>query len=111
MRFRYLRDPVFLFALALYFANRWVFKRLTNCGFCHESLNDLLLIPFWVPIMLWAQRRAGLRSNDWPPQWYELLVPLVVWAALFEVLLPSLPAFRHLAIADPSDVLWYTVGA
>jgi hypothetical protein len=108
---RYLRDPLFLFCLALYFVNRWWLKRLFPAGFFHDSLNDLICIPFWVPIMLWLMRRAGLRDNDAPPQWYEILLPVLVWSAVFEVVLPRLGPFQRLAIADPADVLCYVLGA
>jgi hypothetical protein len=111
MPFRYLRDPLFLFCLALYFVNRWVLKRLPPGGFFHDSLNDLICIPFWVPIMLWLMRLARLRDNDAPPQWYEILLPVLVWSAVFEVLLPGLGRFRHLAVADPADILCYVAGA
>lgn len=111
MRFRYLRDPLFLGCLALYFLNRWLLKPYAPLSFFRDHLNDLICIPFWVPIMLWGMRRLGLRANDRPPQWHEILVPLLLWSYLFEVLLPGLGPFRHRAIADPGDVLAYTTGA
>ena len=58
MRFQYLRDPLFLAVLAVYFVNRWVFKSVWSGGFVHEHLNDLICIPFWVPIMLWGTAPA-----------------------------------------------------
>jgi hypothetical protein len=111
MPFRYLRDPLFLFCLGLYFVNRWVLKPHLPVAFFRDHLNDLICIPFWLPIMLWAMRRLGLRRDDRPPHWYEILVPLLIWSWLFEVLLPGLGPFRGVAVADPADVLSYTAGA
>jgi hypothetical protein len=111
MRFRYLQDPLFLASLILYAVNRWFLKRAVASAFLHDHLNDLLCIPFWVPIMLWAMRKGGLRNDNAPPRSYEILVPLVVWSLTFEVLLPRLGPFQHLAHADPFDVLAYAVGA
>ena len=66
MRFGYLRDPLFLVCVAAYFLNRFVFKAVWQTGFVHEHLNDLICIPFWVPIMLFAQRKLRLRRcPDW----------------------------------------------
>src|SRR5207237_1350454 len=79
-------------------------------GFFHDSLNDLICIPFWVPIMLWLMRVGRLRDNDAPPQWYEIVLPVLVWSAVFELLLPRIGPFRHLAIADPADIVWYVLG-
>ena len=55
----------------------------------HDHLNDLICIPFWVPIMLWGQRRLGLAGVDRPPMASEILLPLFVWSWFFEMILPS----------------------
>ncbi len=109
--YRYVRDPLFVACLVLYAANRWLLKPLVPVGFFHDHLNDLICIPFWVPLMLWSLRRLGLRGDDDPPRWYEVIFPLVVWSAVFELLLPRMPLYRHLAIGDPADILFYTLGA
>jgi hypothetical protein len=111
MAFRYLKDPLFLACLGLYFANRWLLKPLFPGGFFHAYLNDLICIPFWVPIMLWLMRKTRLRADDAPPQWYEILLPLLVWSAAFELVVPGLGSFRRVAVADARDILAYTVGA
>lgn len=111
MQFLYLCDPLFRSCLVLYFINRWIFKRLWDAGFFHDHLNDLMCIPFWVPIMLWAQRRVGLRDSDGPPLASEILIPLFVWSWLFEMILPRIGPFRERAVSDHLDILYYTVGA
>ena len=115
MPFRYLRDPLFLFCVALYFVNRFGMKPHVHGGivgrFLHDSLNDVLCLPFWVPILVWTMRRTGLRRGDGPPQAAEILVPLLLWSWFFELVLPTWGPFRHLAVCDVSDVLCYTVGA
>src|SRR5688572_24531779 len=111
MRFAYLRDPLFLTCAVLYVLNRCVLKELHPSGFYHSYLNDLICIPFWVPLMLWLMRRTGLRDDDGPPRWYEIIVPLVLWAYVFEVQLPNVPTGGRPSVADPVDVLCYTLGA
>lgn len=108
--FRYLRDPLFLACVALYFVNRFVFKRIWTGGFVHEHFNDLICIPFWVPIMLWAQHRLGLRPRNGPPMGFELLVPLLVWSWVFELILPATGILGAYCVSDYRDILWYAVG-
>jgi hypothetical protein len=109
--FRYLRDPLFLFCLAAYFVNRYAIKPHVHGGFAHTSLNDLICMPFWIPIMLFGMRRLRLRSHDAPPTLAEILIPLFCWSYLFEIRLPQMHLGRVHATGDPSDVLCYTIGA
>ncbi len=111
MRFLYLRDPLFLLCVVTYFVNRLVLKSIWDTGFVHEHLNDLICIPFWVPIMLSAQRRAGLRRTDDIPQPGEIIIPLVVWSWVFEIILPATALFGDRCVADYLDILWYSAGA
>ena len=111
MQFKYLRDPLFLTCFVAYFVNRWLLKPLFVGGFFHNSFNDLICIPFWVPMMLWTMRKIGARRDDAPPRFHEILLPLLVWSAVFEIYLPRLPAFSHLAHADANDIAFYALGA
>jgi len=111
MRFRYLADPLFIGCVILYFVNRFVIKRLVTGGFFHAYLNDLICIPFWVPIMLFFSRKAGLREYDGPPRADEILIPLILWSAWFKMFLPRIAYFSRLAVADYADVFFYTIGA
>ena len=111
MQFRYLKDPLFLFCFVSYFANRWIVKPYFPNSFSRDSLNDVICIPFWVPIMLFMMRRAGLRRDDLPPKGSEILIPLIIWSWFFEAYLPFVPAFKHLATSDYQDIFSYTVGA
>jgi hypothetical protein len=110
MRFRYLKDPLFLFCVSLYFVNRWILKPYLPNEFSRSWLNDVICLPFWIPIMLLLMRRLGLRRDDEPPTAGELLVPLMIWSWVFEVYLPSVPFFKGLATADYLDILSYTMG-
>jgi hypothetical protein len=110
-RFQYLRDPLFLACLTVYFVNRWILKSLWNGGFLHNHLNDLICIPFWVPIMLWGQRRLGLRESDGPPLSSEILIPLFIWSWFFEFVLPRTGLVGRRAVADHLDVLYYSLGS
>jgi len=108
-KFRYLLDPLFLACVALWFLNRFAIK--PNCGFIffHAWLNDLICIPFWVPVMLAGMRLARLRRHDGPPTFAEIGIPLVLWSWWFEIYLPNLAGSRH--YADPWDIVAYSSGA
>jgi hypothetical protein len=111
VRFRYLRDPLFMFCVLLYFVNRLVLKPHLPNEFLHSYLNDLICIPFWVPIMLFLMRKTGLRTEDSAPRSYEILVPLIIWSVVFELILPRLDMFRGRSFSDPRDIVFYTLGA
>ena len=111
MPFRYLRDPLFVLCVATYFVNRLVLKTIWKEGFVHEHLNDLICIPFWVPIMLFAQRQLGLREDDERPRPGEIVIPLVVWSWVFEILLPAAGWLGDRCVADPRDIVFYALGA
>jgi hypothetical protein len=107
MKFRFLKDKLFLTCLVLYFINRWVFKNIFFNGFLQNYFNDLICIPFWVPVLLSVLRRLKLRKSDAAPDIIDVLVPTLVWSYLFEVLLPRLsPRF----VGDPWDVFCYATG-
>jgi len=111
MRFRYLKDPLFLLCVAVYFCNKlW---RLHDGGtvFQNAYVNDLLCIPFWVPIMLAVNRLLRLRRHDGPPEFLEIAVPLVVWAAAFEIVFPYSARLAEHNVGDPNDILCYLIGA
>jgi len=95
----------------LYFVNRLVLKKISGAAFLHDHLNDLICIPFWVPIMLSGLRVLRLRKDDGMPRAHEVLIPLLVWSVVFELLLPQMRTFERLAVSDPEDVLFYTLGA
>ncbi|GDX40286.1 hypothetical protein LBMAG21_05780 [Armatimonadota bacterium] len=115
MNFRYLKDPLFLLCVVLYFVNRFVFKPLIHGGIIgaivHGSVNDLICLPFWIPIMLWMMQRLGWRTSDKPPQAAEILLPLLCWSWYFEMILPKVAYFKRVAFSDPNDILCYTIGA
>jgi len=111
MKFRYLKDPLFISCLALYFVNRLLIKRLIPGGFFHDSFNDLICIPFWVPIMLFFMRKTGMRDSDSPPRSYEIIIPLLLWSIIFEIYLPRVAFFSGLATSDHTDIIYYTTGA
>ena len=111
MPFRYLCDPLFVVCIVAYFVNRWLLKRVWTDGFVHEHFNDLICIPFWVPIMLFLEKKTGWRKIDAIPQLHEILIPLVIWSWVFEIVLPNTETFRSWCVSDHEDVLFYTVGA
>ena len=111
MPFRYLRDPIFLTCLAAYFLNRKLEEFGLSPVLAQCYLNDLICIPFWVPMMVWVAKNLGWRRHDRRPDVIEIGIPLIMFAAVFEVILPSTAMFRNKAIADPYDVKCYVLGA
>lgn len=105
--FAYLRDRVFLAACVLYAANRWLLKPLAPHGFLGWWFADLLLIPCAAPVLLWIERRVGLRSHDRPPTAAEIVWLLALWSFLFEVVAPR---FLPHATGDWRDVVAYAAG-
>ena len=111
MSFRYLKDPVFLTSLFAYSLNWWLERQSLSPRMAQWYLNDLICIPFWVPIIVQISRWLGLRGHDSRPNMIEIGIPLLMVAVLFEVILPSTEMFHHKAIADPYDVQCYVIGA
>jgi hypothetical protein len=110
-RYGYLRDPLFVACLIAYLVNRFWIREVVVGGFWHSYFNDLICVPFSVPIMVTCTRWTGLRKHDDPPRPAEILVPLVVVSAVFEVLLPIVPDVSRFSHADPWDVVCYAAGA
>lgn len=104
--YRFWRDPFFVGGCVLYGVNRWLVKPHVHSLFLRGYFNDVLLIPCALPVVLWLQRRLGLRTLDTPPTPGEIVFHLVVWSLLFEVVGPHLMRVT----GDPLDVLAYTVG-
>jgi len=107
-RYRYARDPVCVVACACYAANRWLLPAVLRGPFLRNYFSDVLLIPAALPLILWLQRRLGLRPTDAKPQWSEIVFHLVVWSVAAEVIAPHLFARAH---GDPWDVAAYAGGA
>ena len=105
-RFAYWRDPLFLAACVLYALNRWLVKPHVHSPFLHGQFNDCMLIPCALPLILWLQRRFGLRANDDFPSAGEIGFHLVVWSVLFELIGPHLMRVT----GDAWDVAAYVVG-
>lgn len=106
-RFRYLRDGLFLIATFGYALNRWWLKPWLGTPFLVGHLNDLLLIPAALPVVLWMQRLLGLRKDDAPPSWAEISLHLAVWTVISEVIGPRW--FGH-GTADLWDAVAYAAG-
>ena len=96
-------------ACTAYALNRWLLKPHFALGpFMHGHFADCLLIPAALPIVLWLQRRLGLRMHDGTPTGLEILLHLAIWALIAEGLGPWL---THHGTADWWDVASYSAGA
>ena len=109
-KFRYLADPICLGAVVIYLVNRLWMKPFGISGtFGQWYLNDVLCLPLFLPVILWVQRRIGLRLHDGPPRVWEIFQHWAIFSIVFEVILPRWPqVFR--TTADPWDVVAYLAG-
>ena len=106
--FGYARDPVCLAACACYAGNRWLVPAAWKGAFLHGYFSDVLLIPAALPLLLWLQRRLGLRREDTRPRWSEIVLHLAVWSVTAECIAPHV--FPR-ATGDVWDVAAYAGGA
>ena len=111
MPFAYLKDPLFLLCFSAYWAHRWFAAHGMSTEMLRGHLNDVICIPFFVPIILSIHKMFGLRRHDGPPDAVEIVIPLLIWSALFEVVIPAKLEWKIPTIADPYDVLSYCLGA
>jgi hypothetical protein len=109
MRFRYLRDPLFLVCVALFLVNKLLLRRWFELPFFHGQLNDCICVAVWVPLVLSVMRVVRMRGHDRPPQAMEILIPVLLWSWYFEVWLPQQVDYAGVVTADPWDVLCYVV--
>jgi hypothetical protein len=107
-RFGYALDPLCLVACGLYALNRFWLHGHVGGVFFHGYFNDLLLIPAALPLLLWLQRKLGLRPDDHRPRWGEIALHLLAWSIMAEAIVPHLVAR---ATADWRDILAYSAGA
>jgi hypothetical protein len=70
-------------------------------------MNDLLLIPCALPLVLFIHKTFGLRKADSFPKIFEVILHLVIWSIYCEWIGPII---QNKGIADPLDVLAYWVG-
>jgi hypothetical protein len=109
-KFGYVRDPLCALACGGYAFNRWLLRPLGWAAgpFMRGHFNDLLLIPAALPLLLWLQRRLGVRATDQPPSWREIGLHFAVWSIAAEMLAPR---FMPHATGDWIDVAAYAAGA
>lgn len=82
-----------------------------ECVFFQDYFNDLICIPFWLPLVLFLHKSLGIRITDGAPTKFELIAHLVVWSIMFEVIGPKMNGVYWHTTADPWDVVAYTIGA
>lgn len=107
-QFRYGFDAVCVAACLVYAVNSWLVPEAVKGVFMSGYLNDVLLVPAALPLVLGLQRVLGLRSHNGPPRWTEIGAHLVVWAVIAEFVVPG--TVPH-ATYDPLDLLAYSSGA
>ena len=58
MPFAYLRDPLFLVCFVAYWTHRWLAAHGWSTPVAAAHLNDVICVPFFVPIMSWINTAA-----------------------------------------------------
>jgi len=100
-----LEDRVFTFAAAIYIGNFAATRFLGfDAPFFRGHLNDMLLVPCLLPLLLAAVSALGYRPGSNPPHIIEVLTCLAVWSLAFEVVAPRI---SEGATGDPIDVVAY----
>jgi hypothetical protein len=108
--FRYIADPVCIASLILYTISRYFLKPHHIGGwFTHGYLNDILCLPLFVPIILYAQHVVGLRKHFGFPLPWEIFQNWFVFTVVFQVVIPRFPK-TFIAAGDPYDILAYLAG-
>jgi hypothetical protein len=108
--FRYLADPACIVCLILYPINRYLLKPHHIGGwFTHGYLNDVMCLPLFVPMILYAQHIIGLRKGAAYPRVWEIFQNFVVFTIVFQGITPRLPRIFTSA-GDPWDILAYAAG-
>ena len=112
-RFRYWKDRLFILCVFFYLLNRYIVKPMTagEISFFGCYFNDLICVPFWLPVVLFVTRKVGLRGHDEPPNIYELGFYLLLWSFMFEYVAPAYGRALNYPVADPWDVVCYVAGA
>lgn len=107
--FRYLLNPTFVWCALVYIFNKFLVAPfvLRENWFFHSYLNDLLLVPVALPLLLFALRKLGIRKDDNPPNISEVCAALVVWSIFFEYVGPY---YFKKGTSDVLDVTFYCVG-
>lgn len=110
MPFQYWRDPWFLCCVSIYACNAVAEYVGASNQWVRSYLNDILIVPVFVPLILYVSRRLDARKTDDPPRLIEVVIPVVIWSAVFEVFLPAREGWRRLTFADEYDVVSYLLG-
>lgn len=108
--FTYLRDRLFLACVGIYFLNRMLEDVQWSHKYLRWYLNDLLLVPIFVPIMLWCMRKLALRKNDLAPSLLEIGMLVLVIGLVFEGFAPYLPVLKDFSTPDINDLICYALG-
>jgi hypothetical protein len=109
-QFLYLADPSCIISLVLYTLNRYVLKPHHIGGwFTHGYFNDVLCLPLFVPMILYAQHLIGIRRHARFPQPWEILQNWAAFTIVFQVVIPKYPK-TFVSAGDPYDILAYLAG-
>jgi len=69
-------------------------------------LDDLLLLPIFLPILAWAHKVSGV-TDVVEISILQVILSVIYFSIIFEVVLPVI---FQIGVADPMDVLMYILG-
>jgi len=104
--YRYAADPLWVLCVGLYALNQLVLKPAFHHWWLHGYLNDLLVLPCALPLVLWLHARLGWRVGNMPPSLGEVFGHWAVWSCCCEWIGPHFVAVT----ADSWDIVAYGMG-
>ncbi len=107
--FKYLQDRLFLgsgvvYLLNLLFISNW---QWAGQSIARNFLNDLLLVPVALPLILFSSHILKIRSGSSPPTLLEIFIPTTIWAIAFEFVGPNV---FNKGTSDSLDIAAYFLG-
>ena len=107
------RSSAYLISISLtgalvYFLNRGILvPAFPEFSFFKNYLGDMLALPVYVPLSVYAARKLKLISGSYFPGIWGMLLGAAIFSLVFEMVIPALD---ETSITDAYDVLAYVSG-
>ena len=97
---------LFSIAVILFIVNQYMEREYLSLPGLKYYLDDLLLLPIFLPMMGWIHKKAGL-TDTVEISVYQVILSIIYFSIAFEVVLPQV---FQIGVADPVDVFMYILG-
>ncbi|MBT3251658.1 MAG: hypothetical protein HOB17_10740 [Candidatus Marinimicrobia bacterium] len=97
---------MFSVAMILFITNQGMEGEYLTLPVMRYYLDDLVLLPIFLPILGWIFKMAGL-TDVVEISMFQVILSVIYFSIIFEVMLP---VFFQIGVADPMDVLMYILG-